>query len=167
MGKERRVAKTGSPFTEHPISSCPPIPSIAVGVRCQGSMRTTLWAPESLFGGQLEGWQGPPANQGFLAGGPSHFCLFPKLLTFGNRPDKQTLQLHLQGRAWEAVPLGRLLPIASPCTQWCLRTAFGFSPSPGVAALPHSFSKRSQSNKGCPEPLAPPRPGVVWGSDCL
>lgn len=52
-------------------------------------------ALESLVGGQLEDWQGPPANQGFLAGGPGHFCLFPKLLTFGNRPDKQTLQLHL------------------------------------------------------------------------
>lgn len=40
-------------------------------------------ALESLVGGQLEDWQGPPANQGFLAGGPGHFCLFPKLLTFG------------------------------------------------------------------------------------
>lgn len=165
MGKERRVPKSGSPFTEHPISSCPPIPPIGVGVRCHWSMRTTVLALESLVGGQLEDWQGPPANQGFLAGSPGHFCLFPKLLTFGNRPDKQILQLHLYGRGREAVPLGRLLPSASPCTPWCLPTAFGFSPSPGVAALPHSFSKSSQSNKGYPEPLAPPGPGVVWGSD--
>lgn len=26
---------------------------------------------------------------------PGLFCLFPKLLTFGNRPDRQTLQLQM------------------------------------------------------------------------
>lgn len=79
------------------IQSLPvlPYPRLEWGVRCHWSMRTTILALESLVGGQLEDWQGPPANQGFLAGGPGHFCLFPNLLTFGNRPDKQTLQLHL------------------------------------------------------------------------
>lgn len=65
-----------------------------VGVRCQWSMRPTVLALKSFVSGQLEDWQGSPASHGFLVGSPG-LCLFPKLLTFGNRPDKQTFQLHL------------------------------------------------------------------------
>lgn len=66
-----------------------------VGVRCQWSMRPNILALKSFVSGQLEDWQGSPASHGFLVGSPGLFCLFPKLLTFGNRPDKQTFQLHL------------------------------------------------------------------------
>lgn len=94
-GKNEVSSRTGSPFTKHPVSSFPPaIPLVGVGVRCQWFTKPTILALESLVGVQLKNWQDLPASQVFLAGGPGFFCLFPKLLTFGNRPDKQILQPH-------------------------------------------------------------------------
>ena len=66
-----------------------------MGVICQWSMRPPILTLESLVSCHLEDWQGPLASQGFLAGVRGLFCLFPKLLTFENRPDKQTLWPHL------------------------------------------------------------------------
>lgn len=42
---------------------------------------------ESLVSVQLKDWQDLPASQVFLAGDPGFFCLFCKLLIFGNKTD--------------------------------------------------------------------------------
>lgn len=96
-GEERSVPKNRKMVpTKHPASSCPPMHTFGcVGVRCQWSMRPNILALKSFVSGQLEDWQASPASHGFLVGSPGLLCLFPKLLTFGNRPDKQTFQLHL------------------------------------------------------------------------